>query len=52
MMLMRMQGFPVRGKVFLYHSCLKLFPRKLRSSWIGPFVVSNVFSYGALEITV
>jgi hypothetical protein len=52
MMLMRMQGFHVRGKVFLYHSCLKLFPRKLRSSWIGPFVVSNVFSYGALEITV
>jgi hypothetical protein len=23
----------------------------LRSHWIGPFVVSNVFSYGAVEIT-
>jgi len=23
----------------------------LRSRWIGPFVVSNVFSYGAVEIT-
>jgi hypothetical protein len=30
---------------------LKLFPRKLRSRWIGPFVVSNVFSYGVVEIT-
>jgi hypothetical protein len=30
---------------------LKLFPGKLRSHWIGPFVVSNVFSYGAVEIT-
>jgi hypothetical protein len=23
----------------------------LRSRWIGPFVVSNVFPYGAVEIT-
>jgi hypothetical protein len=23
----------------------------LRSSWIRPFIVSNVFSYGAVEIT-
>jgi hypothetical protein len=30
---------------------LKLFLGKLRSRWIGPFVVSNVFSYGAVEIT-
>jgi len=30
---------------------LKLFPGKLRSRWIGPFVVSNVFSYGVVEIT-
>ena len=30
---------------------MKLFPGKLRSHWIGPFVVSNVFSYGAVEIT-
>jgi len=29
---------------------LKLFPGKLRSRWIGPFIVSNVFSYGAVEI--
>ncbi|XP_073259802.1 uncharacterized protein [Populus alba] len=43
--------FNVGDKVLLYHSRLKLFPRKLRSRWIGPFVVSNVFPYGAVEIT-
>jgi hypothetical protein len=35
--------FNVGDKVFLYHSRLKLFPGKLRSHWIGSFVVSNVF---------
>ena len=43
--------FHVGDKVLLYHSRLKLFPRKLISCWIGPLVVSNVFSYGAVEIT-
>jgi hypothetical protein len=43
--------FHVGDKVHLYHSHLKLFPGKLRSRWIRPFVVSNVFSYGAVEIT-
>jgi len=42
--------FNVGDKV-LYHSRLKLFPGKLRSHSIGPFVVSNVFPYGAVEIT-
>jgi hypothetical protein len=44
--------FHVRDKVLLYHSYLKLFPWKWRSHWIGPLVVSNVFSYGAVEITI
>jgi hypothetical protein len=43
--------FNVGDKVLFYHSRLKLFPGKLRSCWIGPFVVSNVFPYGAVEIT-
>jgi len=43
--------FHVEDKILLYHLYLKLFPEKLRSHWIGPFVVSNVFSYGAIEIT-
>jgi hypothetical protein len=42
--------FNVGDKV-LYHSRLKLFPGKLRSRWIEPFVVSNVFPYVAVEIT-
>jgi hypothetical protein len=43
--------FHVGDKVLLYHSRLKLFPGKLRSRWIRPFVVCNVFPYGAVEIT-
>jgi len=43
--------FNVGDKVLLYHSCLKLFPGKLRFHWIGPFVISNVFPYGTIEIT-
>jgi hypothetical protein len=45
------KDFYVGDKVLLYHSRLKLFPGKLHSRWIGPFVVSNVFSYGAVEST-
>ncbi|KAI3670032.1 hypothetical protein L6452_41616 [Arctium lappa] len=37
-------------KVLLYHSRLKLFPSKLRSRWLGPFVVTNVFDHGAVEV--
>ncbi|KAI5324177.1 hypothetical protein L3X38_033250 [Prunus dulcis] len=37
-------------KVLLFNSCLKLFPGKLRSRWIGPFVITNVFDHGAVEI--
>ena len=44
------KSFVVGQKVLLYHSRLKLFSGKLRSRWIGPFVVSHVFYYGAVEI--
>jgi len=43
--------FNVGDKVLLYHLHLKFFPEKLRSRWIGSFVVSNVFPYGVVEIT-
>ena len=43
--------FHIGDKIILYHSHLKLFLGKLHSRWIGPFVVSNVFPYGAVEIT-
>ena len=42
--------FEVGQKVLLYDSRLKLMLGKLRSKWIGPFQVTNVFSYGAVEI--
>ena len=48
---MQRKEFNVGDKVLLYHLCLELFPGKLRSRWIGPFVVSNIFPYGAIEIT-
>ena len=42
--------FNVGDKVLLYHLRLKFFLEKLRSHWIGPFVISNVFPYGVVEI--
>ena len=42
--------FLVGQKVLLYNSRLGLMSGKLRSKWIGPFVVTNVFSYGTVEI--
>ncbi|KAK4397589.1 Retrovirus-related Pol polyprotein from transposon [Sesamum angolense] len=42
--------FNIGQKVVLFHSKLKLFPGKLRSRWIGPFIVTNVFPQGAVEI--
>ncbi|XP_023773222.1 uncharacterized protein LOC111921881 [Lactuca sativa] len=37
-------------RVMLYHSQLKFFPGKLRSRWIGLFVMLKVFEHGAVEI--
>lgn len=34
----------------LFNSRLKLFPRKLRSWWSGPFEMKEVTSYGAVEM--
>ncbi|KAB2617300.1 S ribonuclease [Pyrus ussuriensis x Pyrus communis] len=38
------------AKVLLFNSRLRLFPGKLRSKWIGPFVVTNVLPYGTVHI--
>ncbi|GLT29119.1 hypothetical protein SLA2020_040050 [Shorea laevis] len=43
--------FVVGQKVLLYNSRLRLFPRKLRSRWSGPFSVTKVFPYGVVEIS-
>ncbi|XP_057246702.1 uncharacterized protein LOC130589456 [Beta vulgaris subsp. vulgaris] len=37
-------------KVLLYNARLKLFPGKLRSRWLGPFVITDIFPHGAVEI--
>ncbi|XP_062176246.1 uncharacterized protein LOC133881340 [Alnus glutinosa] len=42
--------FKIGQKVLLCQSQLRLFPGKLCSRWIGPFVVTNVFPHGAVEI--
>ncbi len=44
------KNFVVGQKVLLYNSRLKLMPGKLRSRWEGPFVVTNIFSYGVVEL--
>ncbi|CAL9001370.1 unnamed protein product [Prunus brigantina] len=38
-------------KVMLFSSRLKLFPRKLKSRWTGPYLVTQVYSHGAVDIT-
>ncbi|XP_019227616.1 PREDICTED: uncharacterized protein LOC109208913 [Nicotiana attenuata] len=37
-------------EVLLFNSRLKLFPRKLKSRWAGPFVVVSVRPHGAVEL--
>ncbi|XP_031266564.1 uncharacterized protein LOC116124952 [Pistacia vera] len=44
------KNFSVGQKVLLFHSRLKLFPGKLHSRWVEPFIVTNVFPHGAVEI--
>ncbi|CAL2230197.1 unnamed protein product [Prunus armeniaca] len=48
--MIRSKTFSVGQKVLLFNSRLRLFPGKLRSKWIGPFVVTNVFPHGAVQI--
>ncbi|RDX96577.1 hypothetical protein CR513_20754, partial [Mucuna pruriens] len=42
--------FLVGQRVLLFNSCLKLIAGKLRSRWDGPFVITNIFPYGAVEL--
>ena len=48
--MIRTKIFSPGQKVLLFNSRLRLFPGKLRSKWIGPFVVTNVFPHGAVQI--
>ncbi|KAM1227519.1 hypothetical protein ACFX2J_006727 [Malus domestica] len=49
--MIRGKTFSIGQKVLLFNSRLRLFPGKLRSKWIGPFVVTNVFPHGAVQVT-
>ncbi|RDY04485.1 gag-pol, partial [Mucuna pruriens] len=42
--------FEVSHKVLLFNSWLKLTVGKLCSRWDGPFVITNVFPYGVVEL--
>ncbi|XP_075076478.1 uncharacterized protein LOC142163123 [Nicotiana tabacum] len=44
------KNFKPGDMVLLYNSRLRLFPRKLKSRWFGPFRVVEVFPSGAVEI--
>ena len=42
--------FKVGECVLLYNSRLRLFPRKLKLRWSGPFIVISVTPYGAVTL--
>ena len=45
------KGFKPGQQVLFFNSRLKLFPRKLKSRWSGPFVITQVFLYGSVELS-
>ncbi|XP_076935011.1 uncharacterized protein LOC143601506 [Bidens hawaiensis] len=47
---LRKRTFEVGQKVWLYNSRLKLFPGKLKSKWMGPYVITKVGQFGDVEI--
>ncbi|KAM1282097.1 hypothetical protein ACFX2H_022500 [Malus domestica] len=48
--MIRGKTFSIGQKVLLFNSRLRLFSGKLRSKWIGPFVVTNVFPHHAVQV--
>ncbi|XP_076958668.1 uncharacterized protein LOC143634480 [Bidens hawaiensis] len=46
----RKRTFEIEQKVWLYYSRLKLFPRKLKSKWMGPYVITRVGSLVMLRL--
>ena len=44
------KNFQHGDKVLLYDSKLHIFPGKLKSRWIGPFTVRQVYPSGAVEL--
>ncbi|KAM0997135.1 hypothetical protein ACFX2C_007051 [Malus domestica] len=48
--MIRSKTFSIGQKVLLFNSRLRLFLGKLHSKWIGPFVITNFFPYGTVQI--
>nr|GEY34951.1 reverse transcriptase domain-containing protein [Tanacetum cinerariifolium] len=43
--------FNVGDQVLLFNSRLKIFLRKLKTRWSGPFIITQVFPYGTVELS-
>nr|GEX80468.1 DNA-directed DNA polymerase [Tanacetum cinerariifolium] len=43
--------FNVGDQVLLFNSHLKIFSGKLKTRWAGPFTITQVFSYGTIELS-
>nr|GFA94056.1 reverse transcriptase domain-containing protein [Tanacetum cinerariifolium] len=43
--------FNVDDQVLLFNSRLKIFSRKLKTRWSGPFTITQVFPYGTVELS-
>nr|GEY51617.1 reverse transcriptase domain-containing protein [Tanacetum cinerariifolium] len=43
--------FNVGDQVLLFNSRLKIFSRKLKTRWSGPFTITRVFPYGTIELS-
>ncbi|RDX76895.1 hypothetical protein CR513_43064, partial [Mucuna pruriens] len=44
------KDFHIGQKVLLFNSRLKLTASKLRSRWDAPFVITNIFPHGAVQL--
>ena len=44
------QEFMVGDLVLLFNFRLRLFPGKLKSKWTGPYLVTQLFPHGAVEL--
>ena len=47
---LKKREFTVGDLVLLFNSRLPLHPRKLKSKWTGPFLMTKVFLHGAVEL--
>nr|GEY39635.1 reverse transcriptase domain-containing protein [Tanacetum cinerariifolium] len=43
--------FNVGDRVLLFRSRLKIFSRKLKTRWSGPFTITKIFPYGTVELS-